>query len=186
MPNIGAVLKQEIARLSRREIRNEVQATRKASAQYRRHIAALRRQVAALERQVAVLSRRVRAAPTNSASETGTKFRFVAKGLRSQRARLGLSAEEYAKLLGVSAQSVYNWERGHATPRPAQVAAIARLRGIGKREARSRLGGGTRDARSPRGDGKLETPSRRGDGKREARAPRGDRKARPVKRSPKR
>lgn len=139
MPNIGAVLKQEIARLSRREIRSEVQATRKASAQYRRHIAALRRQVAALERQVVMLSRRVRATPVPPA-ETSTKFRFVAKGLRSQRARLGLSAEEYAKLLGVSAQSIYNWERGVATPRPAQVAAIATLRGIGKREARSRLG----------------------------------------------
>lgn len=165
MPNIGAVLKQEIARLSRREIRSEVQATRKASAQYRRHIAALRRQVEVLERQVAVLSRRVRAAPTQSAPETGTKFRFVAKGLRSQRARLGLSAEEYAKLLGVSAQSVYNWERGHATPRPAQVAAIARLRGIGKREARSRLGDGTRKARSQRGDRTSEAGSRRGNGK---------------------
>ena len=165
MPNIGAVLKQEIARLSRREIRSEVQATRKASAQYRRHIAALRRQVEVLERQVAVLSRRVRAAPTQSAPETGTKFRFVAKGLRSQRARLGLSAEEYAKLLGVSAQSVYNWERGHATPRPAQVAAIALLRGIGKREARSRLGDGTRKARSQRGDSTSEAGSRRGNGK---------------------
>lgn len=140
MPNIGAVLKQEIARLSRREIRSEVQATRKASAQYRRHIAALRRQVAALERQLAMLSRRVQKAPADSQSESGTKFRFVAKGLRSQRARLGLSADEYAKLVGVSAQSIYNWEHGHATPRPAQVAAIARLRSMGKREARTQLG----------------------------------------------
>ena len=59
MPNIGAVLKQEIARLSRREIRGQVEATRKASAQYRRHIATLRRQIATLERQMALLQRRV-------------------------------------------------------------------------------------------------------------------------------
>jgi DNA-binding transcriptional regulator YiaG len=142
MPNIGAMLKQEIARLSRREIRGQVEATKKASAQYRRHIAALRRQVAALERQVALLSRRVAngSAAAPSAAEARTKFRFVAKGLRSQRARLGLSAGEFAKLVGVSAQSIYNWEQGHASPRPAQVEAIARLRSIGKREARSRLG----------------------------------------------
>ena len=149
MPNIGSVLKQEIARLSRREIRSEVQATRKASAQYRRHIAALRRQVAALERQVAMLSRHVRQRPAAAPSDGQTKFRFVAKGLRSQRARLGLSADEYAKLVGVSAQSVYNWEHGHSTPRPAQVAAIARLRSIGKREARSQLGG-VDEKRAPR------------------------------------
>ena len=149
MPNIGAVLKQEIARLSRREIRSEVEATRKASAQYRHHIAALRRQVAALEREVAILSRRVRERAPAAASEGQAKFRFVAKGLRSQRNRLGLSADEYARLVGVSAQSIYNWERGHATPRPAQVAAIAQLRGIGKREARSRLGAKAKRRRTP-------------------------------------
>lgn len=141
MPNIGAVLKQEIARLSRREIRGEVQATKKASAQYRRHIAGLRRQIAALERQVALLSRRVANANGSppADSEARPKIRFVAKGLRSQRARLGLSADEYARLVGVSPQSIYNWEHGHTTPRPAQVAVIAQLRSLGKREARSRL-----------------------------------------------
>ena len=59
MPNIGALLKQEIARLSRREIRGQVQATKKASSQYRRHIATLKRQVTTLERQMALLQRRV-------------------------------------------------------------------------------------------------------------------------------
>lgn len=139
MPNIGAVLKQEIARLSRREIRSEVQATRKASAQYRRHIATLRRQVAALERQLAMLSRRVQHAPSDSQTEARTKFRFVAKGLRSQRARLGLSAGEYAKLVGVSAQSIYNWESEKARPRAEQIAKLAALRAVGKREAAARL-----------------------------------------------
>lgn len=140
MPNIGALLKQEIARLSRREIRGQVQATKKASAQYRRHIAALRRQIGALERQVALLQRRVgNGAASSPSAEAGPKVRFVAKGLKSQRARLGLSAGEYAMLVGVSPQSIYNWEQGHTSPRPAQVAAMAQLRALGKREARSRL-----------------------------------------------
>jgi DNA-binding transcriptional regulator YiaG len=140
MPNIGVLLKQEIARLSRREIRAEVQATKKASAQYRRHIAALRRQVATLERQVGLLQRhKLDGATSAPTSATGQKLRFVAKGLKSQRARLGLSASDYARLVGVSAQSIYNWEQGHATPRPEQIAVIAKLRGIGKREARDYL-----------------------------------------------
>jgi DNA-binding transcriptional regulator YiaG len=66
-------------------------------------------------------------------------MRFVAKGLRSQRNRLGLSAAEFGKLVGVSAQSVYNWERKLATPRPGQLTSLAALRGIGKREAHARL-----------------------------------------------
>jgi len=140
MPNIGALLKQEIARLSRREIRVQVQATKKASAQYRRHIAALRRQVATLERQVGMLQRRgLDGAPASTAKPADQKVRFVAKGLKSQRARLGLSAAEYARLVGVSAQSIYNWEQGHASPRAEQVAIIAKLRAIGKRQARQYL-----------------------------------------------
>jgi DNA-binding XRE family transcriptional regulator len=145
MPNIGAVLKQEIARLSRREIRGQVEATRKASAQYRRHIATLRRQIATLERQMALLQRRVgngsaaTSGSAGSASDGAPKLRFVAKGLKAQRARLGLSAVDYARLVGVSPQSIYNWEQGHTSPRPAQVAIIAQLRSLGKREAQARL-----------------------------------------------
>lgn len=152
MPNIGAILKQEIARLSRREIRAQVQATKKASAQYRRHIAALRRQVATLERQVGLLQRRKFDGSAPMASKPTGQVRFVAKGLKSQRTRLGLSAGDYARLVGVSAQSIYNWEQGHANPRPEQLAIIAKLRSIGKREARQYLEqlGGQRARAKPR------------------------------------
>ena len=140
MPNIGTVLKHEIARLSRREIRAEVQTTKKASANYRRDIAALKREVGVLKRQVALLQRqtidRQRALPTDSTTQ---KVRFVAKGLRSQRNRLGLSAEAYGRLVGVSAQSIYNWEQGHATPRAEQIASVASIRSISKKVAQERL-----------------------------------------------
>jgi predicted transcriptional regulator len=140
MPNIGALLKQEITRLSRKEVRGQVQATKKAASQHRHDIAALKRQIAALQRQVAQLQRtRVATPPAASDGEGGQKVRFVAKGLKSQRSRLGLSAGDYGQLIGVSAQSVYNWEQGHTTPRTPQVRAIAALRGIGKRDAQARL-----------------------------------------------
>jgi DNA-binding XRE family transcriptional regulator len=140
MPNIGAVLKQEMVRLSRREVRAQLQATKKASAQYRRDIATLKRDVGTLKRQIGLLQRRAPGGPHAIPDDSATrKVRFVAKGLRSQRNRIGLSADDYAKLVGVSAQTIYNWEQGHTTPRPEQVKAIAALRGIGKREAAARL-----------------------------------------------
>ena len=140
MPNIAAVLREEISRLSRKEIRNQVDATKKATTQHRRHIAALKRQVTQLERQVALLSRKVLDTPQAvSAASTSTRPRFVAKGLRSQRKHLGLSAADYGKLLGVSAQSIYNWERELASPRTEQLSRLAALRGIGKRQAAERL-----------------------------------------------
>jgi DNA-binding transcriptional regulator YiaG len=134
MPNIGALLKQEIARVSRKEIRSQVEPLRKATAQFRRHNTALKQQLGTLERQVALLQRQVRDKPA-AVEAAPLKIRFVAKGLKSHRARLGLSAAEYGKLVGVSAQSIYNWEQGHATPRAEQLATIASLRKIGKREA---------------------------------------------------
>lgn len=100
----------------------------------------IERQVATLERQMALLQRRVLSIPAAAPTASTTrKVRFVAKGLKSQRARLGLSAADYGRLVGVSAQSIYNWEQGQASPRPEQVKIVAALRGISKREVPRRL-----------------------------------------------
>jgi len=138
MPNIGTVLREEIVRLSRRESRSQVDATKKATTQHRRQIAELKRQVAELERQVTLLVRKL-LAPPPAAAAAAIRPRFVAKGVRSQRKRLGLSATDYGNLLGVSAQSIYNWEHELASPRDEQLTKLAALRGIGKREAAARL-----------------------------------------------
>jgi DNA-binding XRE family transcriptional regulator len=140
MPNIGTVLREEIARLSRKESRSQVDPIKKTTAQQRRDHSMLRRQVAHLEHQVALLSRKVLGAPSAGLpASTGKRVRFGAKGLRSQRSRLGLSAADFGKLLGVSAQSIYNWERELAHPRAEQLAKLVLLRAIGKREAGKRL-----------------------------------------------
>ena len=151
MPNIGALLKDEISRLCRREIRKTVASVKKASAAYRRDIASLKRQVAALQKKSASVEKRVNVASDSRPRTLPDRpVRFVAKGLRSLRSRLGLSAAQMALLLGVSEQSVYNWETKKATPRKEQFAAIIALRGVGKREAQGRLDA-LKSSRSPRG-----------------------------------
>lgn len=144
MANIAVVLKDEITRLARRALKAELDALRKAGTSYRSDIAALKRRVADLEKGRKALERQVgaEAAPSKSTAngETPEKsLRFSAKRLRAQRKKIGFSAEDFARLLGVSAQSIYNWETGKATPRRQQLEAIASLRGIGKREALARL-----------------------------------------------
>jgi len=157
MPNIGTVLKAEITRLARKESRGQIDATKKAAAQHRRDIATLKRQVTALERQVRLLARRAPGAtPAASADAPAKRVRFVAKGLRTQRGRLGLSAAQFGALLGVSAQSIYNWERETAHPRE-QLAKLASLRGIGKREAAARLA----QLAAPAGKGRRKGPAGR-------------------------
>jgi len=142
MPNIGSILKSEISRVSRKEVRGETQALKKSVSQYRGQIADLKRRLQALEQQVKRLGKvttRI-AAPQEAAEPGGTHLRFSAKGLAAQRKRLGLSAAAVAKLLGVSALSVYKWESGKTRPRAKQIEAIATLRGMGRREAARRLG----------------------------------------------
>lgn len=140
MANLGAVLKSEIVRLARKEVRAEVVTLRKSNAVYRRDIAALKRSVGELQRQVAALTRsKVPAQAAQTAKSAMT--RFSAKGLKSHRASLGLSAGDYGKLAGVSGQSIYNWESGQTVPREAQVASLVTLRHLGKRAARTKLEG---------------------------------------------
>lgn len=139
MPNIASVLKDEIARIARRELRPQAEALKKAVAHQRSEIAALKRRLAALERELAASGRRAARGLPAPADAAPAPRRFSAKGLRALRQRLGLSVVEMGALLGVSGQTIYNWEAASTRPREAQIAAIAALRGIGKREAAARL-----------------------------------------------
>jgi DNA-binding transcriptional regulator YiaG len=147
MPNIATLLKSEISRLSRREIRKEVLPLRRSAATHRREIAALKRAIAALDRRAKSLAKMVARPDSKTAATDERQTRFVAKGLVSLRKRLSLSAADFARLLGVSMQSVYNWERKKTSPRKEQVVAIAALRSVSKREAQERLSTSSRTAK---------------------------------------
>jgi len=141
MPNIAVVLKQEIRRLARKEARAASASATTAVAQLRKGNAALRRQVTDLQRQVALLRRGLGRRTTTTGPEAESEargLRFSAKGVASLRRRLGLSAADFARLAGVSAQSVYLWERGQR-PRAKQLEALAATRKLSAARARSLL-----------------------------------------------
>ena len=137
MPNLNSVLKSEITRLARKEIRSAVDPLRKSNAALRREIAELKRQITAMQRDIKASGRSQREAKHPDVEQRNT--RFTAKGLKTLRARLGLSAADFGQLVGASGQSIYNWEAGKAVPRASQQAALAAVRGLGKREAAKRL-----------------------------------------------
>jgi DNA-binding transcriptional regulator YiaG len=140
MPNIATVLKDEISRIARKEIRSQTTYLKKASAQYRRDIAELKRQVSNLQGKISLLEKRVlRDVPSQVTEADATGVRFTAKGLRSQRKRLGLSAADYGKLAGVGTQTIYSWENEESRPRKKQLPVLASIRQMGKREAQARL-----------------------------------------------
>jgi DNA-binding transcriptional regulator YiaG len=92
-----------------------------------------------LVRATCSLEKQIRKGIPTQAAEIDTEHvRFTAKGLRSQGKRLGLSAANYGKLIGVTGQTIYSWEQETSRPRKPQVARIASLRNLGKREALTR------------------------------------------------
>jgi DNA-binding transcriptional regulator YiaG len=140
MPNVASILKSEMSRVARKEVRGETVPLKKAVSAYRSEIALLKRRAQALEQALRRLSS-VHAKPTTTAAvEQGPgKFRFSAKGLASQRQRLGLSAEQCGLLLNASAQSIYNWEQGKTRPLARHLPAIAAVRGMSRKDATTRL-----------------------------------------------
>ena len=95
-----------------------------------------------LEARIAELRNRVtaRKAKRKRATEPNPKGpRFSPKWLASHREKLAVSAADYAALVGVSALTVYNWEKGKTKPRAKQLEALAKVRSLKKREAWKRL-----------------------------------------------
>jgi DNA-binding transcriptional regulator YiaG len=137
---LAIALKDEIRRLARKEIKAQTGRTTRAVAQYRREIAALKRTQRELEKKLANLASQSRTAPpAHAAVELDSDARFSARSVKAQRRRTGLSAADYAKLLGVSPLTIYNWENKKSRPRQKQQAALIALRGLGKREALAKL-----------------------------------------------
>ena len=144
MSNILKELKSEISRLARKEAKGVVSPVKKASAAYRGLIAGLRKQVDALQKEVSSLKKAVPAPEKAILAKTEPEGRFwiTGKGIKALRKRLGATQAQLAKLVGVSSQTVVNWEahKGKINLRKAAAGALQGLRGKGKREVAQMLG----------------------------------------------
>lgn len=113
MPNIANILKNEIQRIARKEIKTSASELHKYNVYLKKNLAELRRQIAAMKQEVRQLKKlqckQQKAEP--GVTEAADKLRFSAKGIRSWRRKLKLSQADFAKLMGVSGLAVYQWER---------------------------------------------------------------------------
>ena len=164
MATLANALKEEISRLARKEVRQQTAGTVKSVTQLERDVAALKSQVQDLRHTLSAprtpdasgqtvgkktASKKAPAKRQNGAEKAadakpaaGTRSaraQFSPDALKVHRGRLELSADNYGKLIGVSGLSIYNWEGGKAKPRESSIAALASIKGIGKREAARRL-----------------------------------------------
>lgn len=143
MSSLMTSLKAEIARVARKELKDELQSLRKLTTAHRSEIAALKRQMKALASELKTVKRTNKSAtkesPVTETSKRPVGIRFTAERFAALRAKLGLTQTEMAKLLGASALSVHKWESGAVQPRAAQLQKIASAMKLGKREAAAML-----------------------------------------------
>lgn len=142
--SIMSELKAEVSRLARKEIKRELEPVKRVNAAQRKLIANLRRDITELQGEVARLRKASGVAP-KPVEEDGeaTRFWMSGKGVITLRKRLGLTQIEFAKLTGVTQQSVVRWEKtdGKIPFRGKSVqASLRRVRGLDKKAAWAEVG----------------------------------------------
>ena len=111
MANLSSVLRAEIIRISRKEIRESVKSVQKTNVGLRKTVTELKRRIAAVEAQnKKLLSFHKEDIEPQVNQEKTENGRVTSKGIRALRSKLGLSQISFAKLLGVSSQAVYAME----------------------------------------------------------------------------
>ena len=143
MPNIGALLKEEIRRLAKREARSLMASLRKDNARLKRTAAQFKRSLAALARHTRRLVAEADARLTEGVKvslEEAAQVRLGAARIRALRKRLRLSQVELGRLLGVSGKTVLMWEKkSKLRLRDKAKAAVVAVLKLSAREAKRKL-----------------------------------------------
>ena len=132
MPNLQQLLNEEIRRLVRKEIKDELGEQRKQLVLMRKNIIEQNHRIKMLEKMIPVTPQS--GLPVPEVSVEAKSVRITAKQIRTLREKLGLSQGKFAVLLGVNLNSVRYWESEKVEPREAQKRKVAAIRDMGKRE----------------------------------------------------
>lgn len=142
MPNLSSLLKAEISRISRKEIKASVKSVKNSNADLKKNIADLKKRVLALESQIKKLQPLFPAQEKADVSpEAMEKASFSSRNIKALRTRLGISQGDFAKLLGVSSQAVYMMENkgGKLRLRQNTIKKLLAIKDIGRKEAKRML-----------------------------------------------
>ena len=136
-------LKHEISRLSRKEIKQEMESVKRVNAKQREMIASLRKDLDSLVKEVSRLQKSDSNVSTPAAEEdTSSKGRITSKGIVSMRKKLDLTQIQFAQLAGVTQQTVVRWEKagGKIPIKRAEIFdRLQEMKTMGKKNAKKAL-----------------------------------------------
>jgi DNA-binding transcriptional regulator YiaG len=138
MGKLEGMIKSEIVRLAKREMRKisvplgkDVRSLKSTVSQLRRTVLALERFAA--QRQKELAKEKV---PLEAAPEEVEISRFSPRLIRSLRKHLGVTQKELAILTGVTVGAVHQWESGMFKPGEKKKGMLVALRKLGRRDVR--------------------------------------------------
>jgi DNA-binding transcriptional regulator YiaG len=141
MGKLEGIIKSEIVRLAKREMRKitvplgkDVRLMKNTVSQLRKAVLILERFAARQESQFKKEKILLEATP-----EEVKVSRFSPRLIRSLRNHLGITQRELAILIGVTVGAIHQWESGIFVPRAQKKSALVALRKLGRREVRELL-----------------------------------------------
>jgi DNA-binding transcriptional regulator YiaG len=164
MGKVEAVIKSEIVRLARRELRKIAVPLGRDVRSLKSTISQLRKTVSALERFTALQRKEMGGKKPLEATPEEVKIsRFSPRLIRSLRKKLRISQKELAILTGVTVGAIHQWESGMFKPSPKKKIVLVALRKLGRRDARKLLEESAAEwvekkIRKPRKKGKPRAP----------------------------
>jgi len=141
MGKVGSIIKSEIIRLAKREMRKvsvplgrDVRLLKNTVSQLRKSVLSLERFAAHQQKELSKREIRLEAPP-----EEIKQSRFSPGLIQRLRKRLGITQKELAILAGVTVGAAHLWETGKFLPSGEKRGAIVALRKLRRREVRELL-----------------------------------------------
>jgi len=148
MSTLAQTIKNEIRRISRREIGLSLSNFRRDHIALKKRLAEQKSRISAIEKDNKELSKKLAAVDQGQRGKVGSEphaeqVAIYARGIKSLRRRLGLSQVNLGRLVGMNGISIAHWEKksGKITIRKPEVREmLMALKGMKKAEVAARLG----------------------------------------------
>jgi DNA-binding transcriptional regulator YiaG len=141
MAKLESIIKSEIQRLAKHEVRSVYRPLRKEVWGLKLKLSNLIKNFTVLDRLAKEASKGKSTEPKLEATPEEVKAsRLTPERIRKLRNRLGISQRELGIFTGASLGAVLSWEKGKFKPRGDKKAALVALRKIRKREVKRVLG----------------------------------------------
>ena len=140
MGKLEGIIKDEIIRLAKREMRMKFVPLRRDVRSLKITASQLRKSVLALQRVVSQQEKQMGTKPVPEVTPEDMKnARFSPRLIKSLRKHLGVSQRDMAKLAGVTVGAVFLWEKGKFEPKEDKKKVLVSLRKLGRQNAKKLL-----------------------------------------------